>query len=439
VSQLFRNRKSCVALLVVFSAAVAAPQQTQQQQSQQQQVPDAPSAVKPSAPAFPANTKPAPVIPGSAGDAPPAEANTQTQDTNATPDSGGTVPPAFGVRPMSPRPKTSTEDDGREQFTISRRVSFVTVPVTVKDPDGHLVEGLQRRDFSIFEDGNPEPISLFTSDPFPLSVAIVLDMSMPDATLKKVNQTIAALVGAFSQFDEVAFYTYGDSVQKVSDFTVSSDALTASLKRNARKSGRTGGVPTVSGPMASGPTVNGRPVDPTAPSIQGRTPEKETHVLNDAILAAAQDLGRRAPGRRKAIFAITAGVEQGSRAGYSAVLKQLLSHEIAIYGVGVDTAALPIERTLERIHVPLTAYGNILPKYVSATGGEYYAELSQSDIEDAYSKLTQIARNQYTLGYNTRATAASNYRQIEVRVHRPGLRVYAKDGYYPLPPQRMPQ
>lgn len=337
---------------------------------------------------------------------------------------------------MPPRTDRPAEDDGRDRFTISRRVTFVTVPVTVKDSDGHLVEGLQRKDFSVFEDGNPEPISLFTSDPFPLSTAIVLDMSMPDATLKKVNNTIAALVGAFSQFDEVAVYTYGDTVRQINGFTVSSEELTASLRRNSRKTGRPGGPQVLNGPMASGPTVNGRPVDPSAPSIQGRTPTKESHVLNDAILAAAQDLGRRPPGRRKIIFVISAGAEEGSTAGYTAVLKQLLSHEIGVYGVGVDTAALPIERTLERVHIPLTQYGNILPKYVSATGGEYYAELSQSAIESAYAKLTQIARNQYTLGYNTRATAASNYRQIEVRVHRPGLKVYAKDGYYPLPPQR---
>jgi VWFA-related protein len=298
------------------------------------------------------------------------------------------------------------------------------------------VEGLLRRDFSVFEDGNPVAISLFTSDPFPLSTAIVLDMSMPDATVKKVNNTISALAGAFSQFDEVAFYTYGDSVQRVSDFSTSGDNLTAALRRNSRKTGRNNGPPVISGPMASGPTVNGRPVDPGAPSIQGRIPEKENHVLNDAILAAAQDLSRRAPGRRKVIFVISAGAEEGSRAGYSAVLKQLLSHEIAVYGVGVDTAAIPLERTLEKVHIPFTPYGNILPKYVSATGGEYYAELSQTDIESAYAKLTQIARNQYTLGYSTRATAASNYRQIEVRVHRAGLKVYAKDGYYPLPPQR---
>jgi VWFA-related protein len=405
------------------------------QQSQQQSVPDAPSATRPTTP-FPAQTKPAPVIPGDAGN-PPDSAAPAAQPAPAS-NSGNTTdnPLPSAPKPMPPRSNRSGEDDGRDQFTISRRVSFVTVPVTVKDSDGHLVEGLLRRDFALFEDGNPVAISLFTSDPFPLSTAIVLDMSMPDAAVKKVNNTISALVGAFSQFDEVAFYTYGDNVQKVSDFTTSNDTLTAALRRNSRKTGRNNGPPVVTGPMASGPTVNGRPVDPGAPSIQGRTPEKENHVLNDAILAAAQDLSRRAPGRRKVIFVISAGAEEGSKAGYSAVLKQLLSHEIAVYGVGVDTAAIPLERTLEKVHIPFTPYGNILPKYVSATGGEYYAELSQSDIEAAYSKLTQIARNQYTLGYNTRATAASNYRQIEVRVHRPGLKVYAKDGYYPLPPQR---
>jgi len=46
------------------------------------------------------------------------------------------------------------------------------------------------------------------------------------------------------------------------------------------------------------------------------------------------------------------------------------------------------------------------------------------------------ARNQYTLGYNTPQQPSSNYREIEVRVRRPGLEVFAKHGYYPLPPQR---
>ena len=63
-------------------------------------------------------------------------------------------------------------------------------------------------------------------------------------------------------------------------------------------------------------------------------------------------------------------------------------------------------------------------------------EFSKESIESAYQRITMEARNQYTLGYNTAQKPSSNYRDIEVRVKRPGLEVFAKHGYYPLPPQR---
>ncbi len=46
------------------------------------------------------------------------------------------------------------------------------------------------------------------------------------------------------------------------------------------------------------------------------------------------------------------------------------------------------------------------------------------------------ARNQYTLGYtpaDRRRSHGVAYRSIEVIVHRPGLKIIAKDGYYALP------
>jgi VWFA-related protein len=190
----------------------------------------------------------------------------------------------------------------------------------------------------------------------------------------------------------------------------------------------------VSGPMATGPTVNGHPLDPGTPQVQ--TPAREAHVLNDAVLRAAADLSKRPKGRRKIIFIISDGKEDGSNASYSDVLKVLLSHEIAVYGIGVDAAAIPGYNKASRLHLPFTAFGNVLPKYASATGGEYFPEFTRKAIEDTYARVTEVARNQYTLGYSMRATPASNYRTIEVRVKRPGLKVYAKDGYYPLPPQR---
>jgi len=88
------------------------------------------------------------------------------------------------------------------------------------------------------------------------------------------------------------------------------------------------------------------------------------------------------------------------------------------------------------VRLPGFGRGDALPRYVSDTGGEMFAELDRQSIDSAYGKITEVARNQYTLGYSTRATPSSSYRTIDVRVHRPNLTVQAKEGYFPLPPQR---
>jgi len=251
--------------------------------------------------------------------------------------------------------------------------------------------------------------------------------------MRKVNETLPSLVGAFSTYDEVSLYTFGSSVEQRLDYSVVDAKFSAALKRE-RRPGRQGGVPVTSGPMASGPSVNGRPFDPGAPHVS--TMRRESKVMNDAILAAALDLARRDRNRRKILFVISDGSEYGSRASYGQVLKVLLSNEISVYAINVDSAALPGIRTLEEIHVPRMGYGNILPKYASATGGQIFREFSQDAIEQAYARVTEVARNQYTLGYTTRAKTAGTYRSIEVKVRRGGLRVFAKDGYYPLPTPR---
>jgi acyl-CoA reductase-like NAD-dependent aldehyde dehydrogenase len=81
---------------------------------------------------------------------------------------------------------------------------------------------------------------------------------------------------------------------------------------------------------------------------------------------------------------------------------------------------------------------DILPKYTNATGGEVYNELSQAAIDKTYARVIGDARNQYTLGYYSHAQPGV-YRQLEVKVARAGLKVHAKDGFYPLPPARSAQ
>jgi VWFA-related protein len=307
----------------------------------------------------------------------------------------------------------------------------------VEDADGRPMLGLTKRDFAIYENEQPQELKLFTSDPFPLSAAVVVDQGMADVALRKVNATLSALAGAFAPYDEVALYTYSNTVQARADWQAMGDPFLLAVTKS-KSSGRTGGVPVVDGPLAAGPpSINGQRVDPGYPRVN--TPIRESHVLNDAIVRAANDLSKRDRSRRRVIFIVSDGNEDGSGTSYADTLKLLLTNNIAVFALGVDSAAIPVYEKLARVRIPHFGTGNILPKYVSATGGQLMTEFSRDAIEQAYAELTGRARNQYTLGYTTTVTPSSTYRSIEVRVRRPNLRVFAKDGYYPLPRRQTPE
>ena len=402
--------------------------------AQQQKLPDAPT---------PQNNAPSVNVPSTSGEQGESSSSANPEEPSKTRDNGqqqapaqtNPQPPPPGsqeIKTVPPGSVSSAQSGPDEMFSLVKNVSFVSVPVTVKDTDGKLVEGLLAKDFNIYEDGTLQKLTFFTSDPFPLSAALIVDQGLPDPVLKKVNQTFSALGGAFSQFDEVAVFTYGNTVNKRQDFG-NSTRMELALQRIKDERGNNSGASVVGGPFGAGPQTNSKPMPGATQVI---TPVPEYHVLNDAILFAAQDLARRSPTSRKIIFIISDGQEYGSRASYAQVLKVLLTDGIAVYAIGIDTAAMPVYNKVSKARIPGFGYSNILPRYVNATGGDVLNEFSKEAIESAYQRITMEARNQYTLGYNTAQRPSSNYRDIEVRVKRPGLEVFAKHGYYPLPPQR---
>jgi VWFA-related protein len=426
-----RSPKSLHRFAVVFYALVLLLLTTWpssgSQAPTQQPIPDAPSARR---------TFPKPDV---SPTAPPAAPEPQAggADNATEPLPNITTVPEGGA-------SSDGNTNGREElFKIIINPSFVSVPVTVKDNNGHLIPGLLPKDFSVYENGQQQKITYFTSDPFPLTAAVVLDLAMSDAAVSRVRETLPALVGAFGQFDEVSLYTYGNTVSRVQGFVpAQNDAFIQQVRQMQKKiTGRSGGVPVTAGPMASGPSVNGHPADPGAAATVGAAQNPsiyrpESHVLNDAILQAALDLAGRDRTRRKILFVVSNGRELGSDASYKEVLRVLQTHNITVYAVGVEEAAMPGYRTLQKIRIPGQGYGDILPKYAFATGGQVFNEFSRGAIETAYAQVTQEARNQYTIGYMTREkpTPSSQYRSVEVRVHLPDVKVIARDGYYPLPP-----
>jgi VWFA-related protein len=416
-------------------------------QQKPEDVPDAPSATRPIPPPEPASPRPgaaqeeqteaAPAEdPGSSVLNGPREMPRSASDVPAPKTDQKSTPPP--MPPVTTVPAGSVPRDSEtheDLYKITTSVNLVLVPVMVKDNNGRMVNGLVPKDFSVLENGQAQKLRFFTSDPFALSAAVIIDLGMPDVAVKKVQQTLSALQGAFSQFDEVGIYTYSSTVGQVSDFTGADKQLAAVMNQIKNYSGANNGPPVTSGPLGpQGPIINGHPVD--SPITPVSTPPKVARVMNDAILRAARDLSKRERTRRKIIFVISDGRELSSTASYSDTLKVLLTQNITVYAIGVEGAAIPIYDKLQRTHLPKTraliGYSDILPKYVSATGGgTVYNELSQADIERAYAKALGDARNQYTLGYSSKGIGG--YRQIEVRVKRPDVKVYARDGYYPLP------
>jgi VWFA-related protein len=407
-----------------LTAQQSQPQPDQQQNPPKQDVPDAPSAAQPPEPSDKLSF-PEPDSPSARPALPPSNQPAPSED-KATPPM---MPPVKTMPPGSiPRQQNDSQDT---LYKLVVTTNFVQVPVTVKNHDGQLVDGLLPRDFAVYENGVKQNLKFFSSDPFALSVAIVLDLGMPDIAVQKVNQTYSALVGAFAPYDEVGLYTYSSTVSQVRDFGGVNPKLTAVLNQIQTERGHNNGPAVVGGPFGtSGPMVNGTPVG-GPPITPVYTPPKEAHVLNDAILRAALDLAKRDRTRRKIIFVISDGRESGSKAGYKDVLRYLLTNDIQVKAVAVDASAIPGYKELERIHLPFTGYGDLLPKYSSATGGGGVpSEFSRNAIEAVYADVIGEARNQYTLGY-TPNTRGAGRRDIEVKVFRNNLTVFAKDSYYP--------
>jgi VWFA-related protein len=421
--------------------------QAQDTQQKPEDVPDAPSAVRPIPPPEPPSPRPGAQQEDNAS--PATEESTSKATSNEPPHSAPDVPaqnPDQTAPPPMPEVKTvpagsvpRDKDTGQDVgYTIKISPNLVLVPVTVKDQDGRMVNGLLPRDFTVLENGQRQQLKFFTSDPFSLSAAVIIDLGMPDEGVRKVQETLSALQGAFTPYDEVAIYTYSTTAGRISDYSKVGKQLTAVLNQIKSYSGTNNGPPVTSGPLGpQGPIINGIPVD--QPVVPVSTPPRVAHVLNDAILLAARDLSKRPREERKIIFVISDGRELGSSASYKDTLKVLQTQQITVYAIGLEGAATPIYGKIQHVHLPKTTallgYSDILPKYVSATGGgTVYNEVTSHEIERAYSAALSDARNQYTLGYSSKGIGG--YREIEVRVRCRECKVYAKQGYYPLPAPR---
>ncbi len=409
--------------LAMVLAAAGSQAGAQNQTQAQQSVPDAPqpqtlprlNSMTPVASALP-------TTPSQAG------ASRSTTDTEA---------PTITVVPdqeqdQGPPPVT----DRSQANTLSVNVQLHSIPFTVKDSKGHLVPGLTYRDVRVYENGVLQHTSVFLTDPAPLSVGLVIDQSVTHDTMEKINDSLSALQGAFSPYDEVAVFTYNNGVKEQTTFTAAQGARLGAVLEQSKAVGRDP-LMGLTGPLAHDQVINNMPIDGVAdsghqPGSMSFTVPKEYYTLNDAILMAAKELAKTDYHRQRIIYVISDGKEYGSKATQKEVIRFLLTNHIEVWATQVGDSAIKGMGFVDRIHIPLTMRDDVLPKYTAQTGGQFDSEFRPRGIEESFSHITAEVRGQYTVGYYTHESPFNeSYRKTEVRVLRPSLTVIAPDGYYP--------
>jgi VWFA-related protein len=152
-------------------------------------------------------------------------------------------------------------------------------------------------------------------------------------------------------------------------------------------------------------------------------PPKPSKVLDDAIFAAAADLGSRERNRRKIVLVISDGESTGNDHSFDETTQSLLEKGVEVYAIGLDQP-FPYKEL------------SVLQQYAKSTGGDVYFVNSLQNIESSYSTVTEEARNQYILGYvsnNEVVGTGPVFRSIEVEVAGGNLKTRHRKGYYQYP------
>src|SRR5262247_313016 len=128
---------------------------------------------------------------------------------------GGAALEAQGPPPAPIRPEG--------QATFKSGVEVVTVSVAVRDESGHVVRGLKKTDFEIFDSGVRREMKDFYVGDAPVSLAVLLDISGSMAVggnMDRARDAVAvATMNLHDGRDEAALFTFDSQLIQIVGFT----------------------------------------------------------------------------------------------------------------------------------------------------------------------------------------------------------------------------
>src|SRR6266567_2230051 len=281
------------------------------------------------------------------------------------------APPPVGPRkPAQTAPQSQDVPPLDNGGTLRVNVKLVNVFATVTDENGAPIGGLKKEDFTLFEDGEPQKISVFDRQSgLPLSIVLQIDSSLSTRkdlpleleSARRFAQTILRPVDAMS------IYQFNDVVDELQGFTSNLRTLDRAIERV----------------QAAGATA-----------------------VYDAVFLGAQALSKREG--RKVLVIITDGGDTASHVDYGEALRAAQISEAIVYPI----IMVPIEASAGRE----TGGEHALIQMSRDTGGRFYYASSIRQLDQAFREISDELRTQYLLAYYPPKASHGDFRRIKVEV-----------------------
>jgi Ca-activated chloride channel family protein len=292
-------------------------------------------------------------------------------------------------------PQVTASAPQQELIIPSRQLrtqsGYAQVTVTVTDPRGSYVAGLQKDDFKLFLDNRARPIEFFRQDTdTPVSIGILVDTSGSMTTkIVQARIAIAQFVRGLNSGDDVFLFAFAGTPFQLapSPPQVSTTDHSLILRR-----------------------LNLLDKDHTL----GQT------SLFDVILRGLQ-MVQQSRYDKKALLLVTDGMDTASRASVDQVIAQARRLGVLVYSIGIGDPnpsfpALAIG--------PFVLGGDLVDAATlytlsTETGGRTYIIRQAGDgemLRRACAEISHELRQQYTIGFVAPDASAGGYRSLKVDV-----------------------
>jgi Ca-activated chloride channel family protein len=270
-------------------------------------------------------------------------------------------------------------------------VDVVSLNVTVTDGTARYLTALEPEDFSVFEDGVKQDITLFSRTNLPIALALLLDTSASmEGRLHVAQEAAVGFARRLRTQDLAEVISFDSRVAILQPFT----SQTSELEQAIRK---------------------------TSPG--GST------SLHNAVYIALKDLRRIVAKsadevRRQAIVVLSDGEDTSSLLPFEEVLDLAKRSETAIYSIGLRESNSPNVRGFKEAEF-------ILRQFAQETGGRAFFPGQVTELDSIYGQISDELSSQYTVGYTSRNPRQDGaWRRVVVRVNRPNAVARTKLGYY---------